>query len=337
MGDKIQKALAREAWQGFEQLGRVCVEYINVRAKPSADSPSVGVLKYDDVVVWLREVVGEIPTYRISSRWVETPDGFIYAPNLQPVKNIPNTPIRELPRHGDVAGMWAEVTVPYVDITTEKPPIGFWLQGNLEPRLYFSQILWIDSIKEDADGKTKYRVNEKYSRGDLLWADAAAFRPLTKEDISPIHPDAENKRILVNLRRGDLSCFEGKHEAYYCKVSAGLPYDEKGKEIPISATPRGKHPTWRKMISTHMEGGTAGGGYDLPGVAWTTLFIGTGEAIHSTFWHNDFGAKRSHGCVNCSPEDAKWIFRWSLPEVEYYPGEKTISMPGGTVIEVIEG
>ena len=34
---------------------------------------------------------------------------------------------------------------------------------------------------------------------------------------------------------------------------------------------------------------------------------------NGTFWHSDFGVRRSHGCVNVTPEDAKWIFRWTTP------------------------
>lgn len=85
-----------------------------------------------------------------------------------------------------------------------------------------------------------------------------------------------------------------------------------------------------------MSGGTTGGGYDLPGIGWTTLFVGNGVAIHSTFWHNNFGVAMSHGCVNTKPEDAQWIFRWTTPYVSYDPGDITISMPGGTRVEVVE-
>jgi hypothetical protein len=35
--------------------------------------------------------------------------------------------------------------------------------------------------------------------------------------------------------------------------------------------------------------------------------------MHGTYWHNDYGKPRSHGCINLSPETAKWVFRWSLP------------------------
>jgi hypothetical protein len=44
----------------------------------------------------------------------------------------------------------------------------------------------------------------------------------------------------------------------------------------------------------------------------------------------------SHGCVNALPQDAKWIFRWVNPPVDYEPGDLTIAMPGGTIVDVIE-
>jgi lipoprotein-anchoring transpeptidase ErfK/SrfK len=57
--------------------------------------------------------------------------------------------------------------------------------------------------------------------------------------------------------------------------------------------------------------------YELPGVPWCMFFTTTGIALHGTYWHNDFGRPRSHGCVNMRSEDAKWLYRWTLPEVPY--------------------
>ena len=85
-----------------------------------------------------------------------------------------------------------------------------------------------------------------------------------------------------------------------------------------------------------MSGGSTGGGWDLPGVGWTSLFIGNGVAIHATYWHNNYGEPMSRGCVNARPEDSKWIFRWTQPVVPYEPGDVTVQMPGGTRVQVIE-
>jgi len=85
-----------------------------------------------------------------------------------------------------------------------------------------------------------------------------------------------------------------------------------------------------------MSGGATGAGWDTMGIGWTSLFVGQGVAIHSTFWHNDFGTPKSHGCVNVLPDDAKWIFRWTTPIVQYDPGDVTNNTYEGTRIEVVE-
>jgi lipoprotein-anchoring transpeptidase ErfK/SrfK len=318
-----------------DHLGRVNVGMAEVKKLPDADSPTIGKVYEDEVLPWVREVVGKRP-YRINQRWVEIPQGYVWAAYLQPVKNLQNTPIKSLPATSLGAGMWAEVTVPYVDLVLINPPARSPLIQTITfPRLYYLQVVWIDQIKTDAKGQVWYRVNERYGYGDLFWAAAEAFRPLTAEEIEPIRPEVDNKRIVVNIARQTLACYEGKSEVYYARVSTGMLNDINGKAVDNWATPVGTRPIWRKVISVHMSGGTTGGGYDLLGVSWTSLFIGSGVAIHSTFWHNNFGEPMSHGCVNAAPEDAKWVFRWTAPAVPLDPGDKTVSMPGGTVVEVI--
>lgn len=332
LGDRWQ---ATDFPQG-ERLGRVNVAQVNLRAQPSPEAAKVGTLYGDDVVVWLHELVGE-HAYRVNQTWVETPDGFVYGPTLQPVANQPNDPVDRLRDTSLGPGMWVEVTVPWVDIVLDNPPPRSpWLKNTDEPRLYYSQVLWVDDIRRDLDGAVWYRIKERYGFGDIFWARAEAFRPIQPEELSPIHPQAEDKRIEVDVTHQTMICYEGETEVYFCRVATGAKFDAEGNPVDEWATPLGPHPTWRKVVSLHMVGGTTGGGYDLPGIGWTTLFVGNGVAIHSTFWHNDFGAPRSHGCVNAKPEDAKWVFRWTTPVVEYDPGDVTVEMPGGTRVVVVE-
>lgn len=320
-----------------DRLGRVNTGKIDVKAAPNYDSPTLGVLYEDAVIPWLREVVGAHP-YRIVQRWVETTDGYVWSPNLQPVLNQPNLPVEAFPPNSQGEGMWVEVTIPYVDLILANPPARSpWLQNSTYPRLYYSQILWVDSIDADDFGQVWYRINERYgSYGDIFWAQAEAFRPLTVEDLSPIHPDVEDKHVEIDVTYQTLSCYEGNDEVYFCRISTGAKFDAYGNPVDEWATPIGTHPTWRRLISTHMSGGTTGGGYDLPGIGYTSIFIGTGIAIHSTYWHNNFGVPMSHGCVNARPDDANWIFRWMTPHVTYDPGDITIGMPGGTPVIVVE-
>jgi lipoprotein-anchoring transpeptidase ErfK/SrfK len=33
--------------------------------------------------------------------------------------------------------------------------------------------------------------------------------------------------------------------------------------------------------------------------------------FHGAYWHDDFGTAASHGCINLSPADAKWLYDWA--------------------------
>ncbi|HPP64447.1 MAG TPA: L,D-transpeptidase [Anaerolineales bacterium] len=323
-----------------EWLGRVTVGKVDVYTRPDANSQIVSALYEDQVVPWLREFVGFMPG-RINQRWVETPYGFVWGGQVQPVANEPNTPVASLPTTSLGQGMWVEVTVPYVDLTLDNPPARApWLQYqlsiNLPPRFYYSQIVWADQIRVDADGQVWYRLNEKYGSGDIFWGQAEAFRPLTADEVSPISPnvDPAEKRIVVKTWEQTLSCFEGKTEVYFSRISSGALYNASGNRVDAWETPVGEYPIWRKAISLPLSGGSASAGWSLPAVGWVSLFVGTGVAIHSTYWHNNYGEPSSRGCVNARPEDAKWIFRWSQPQVRMDPGDVTVEWPGGTKVRV---
>jgi hypothetical protein len=341
-------ALGLNPWSRLYQLptfergvkfGRVTWWGTEVKRRPAVDAETIRTLREDEVIPWVRDVVGS--HYELNQTWVETPDGYIWAPHLQPVYDQPNTPLTDLPETSLGPGLWVEVTVPYVDLLLDNPPARSpWLQDRLDitpgPRLYYSQIIWVDRVRKDAQNRVWYRVNERWGYGDIFWAAAEAFRPITEAEVEPITPEVEDKRVVVDVGRQVMSCYEGNSEVYFCRVSTGALYDYLGNRVDFWSTPIGQHPVWRKLFSLHMAGNTTGGGWDLPGIGWTTLFVGNGVAIHSTFWHNNYGVPMSRGCVNARPEDAKWVFRWTHPVVPYDPGDVTIALPGGTPIRVIE-
>ena len=321
-----------------DRLGRVCVGTAEIKAAPSYDAESLGTIYEDQVFPWLKEVVGRWP-YRNNQRWVETPEGYIWCPYLQPVENNLQTPVSAMPQLSDgTSGMWVEVTVPYVDAIIDNPPVrsAWWRyrESNGQPfRFYYSQILWVDQMKTEADGSIWYRLNERYGNpGDAFWCPAAAFRPITEDEVAPISPDVADKRVEVDINWGvqTLSCYEGNSEVYFCRVSSG---QDQGS-TPLSPYPSPGFQIWRKLFSLHMGGSTAAGSWDVPGVGWTSLFVGEGVAIHSTYWHNNYGEPMSHGCVNVSPEDAKWIFRWTAPTVPFETGDITIVGEGGSRVIV---
>ena len=304
-----------------DYLGRVAVTpnfySTPLKSQPNENASKIRDVGQDEIVVWQREVVGTSVSGRTNTRWVETPDGFIYAADLQPVRNQPNTPITAIP--AGKSGFWAEVTVPYVDLMLQNAPISpgiKYLQQTSQPvRLYYGQVAWIDQVGGDGAGGVLYRFNEApqhgYGYGDVFVADASAFHVLTEDDVAAINPsvDPNLKKIVIDATptRQTLSCYEGNTEVYFCRVSTG--YGD------TYSTPVGDQAISWKIFSIHMAANTGSdSGYDTMAVPWPIYFNQpVGAAIHGAFWHNDFGVRRSHGCVNVSPEDAKWIFRWSTP------------------------
>jgi lipoprotein-anchoring transpeptidase ErfK/SrfK len=100
-------------------------------------------------------------------------------------------------------------------------------------------------------------------------------------------------------------------------------------------TPFGNYITSRKRPSRHMasEDLAAANSYDLPGVPWVSYITRSGISFHGTFWHNDFGKPRSHGCINLSPSAASWIYRWTMPVVPFE--QRTVEKETGTRVIVL--
>jgi hypothetical protein len=337
-----------------EIIGRVVDTNIDLRSSPTNDpalNNSINKLEADTLVEWGRQVLGSVVGGLSIQRYVETPQGYIYAPVVQPTRNLPNTPITEMP--AGQPGFWAEVTVPYVELAHEGVVASPWMQDhiayNFPPRLYYGQVVWMDQVRAN-NGFVEYRWNEDVNGhgygygayGEFFWADGAGFKVLTDEDVAPIDPDVDpnDKRIEADLDYQTLSCYEGTNEVYFCRISSGLSNiidPATGQINDKLATPVGNLLTHWKIISLNMTAGTFQSGYSTPAVPWTTMISGQGVAIHGAFWHNSFGEKRSHGCINVSPEDAKWIFRWTTPYVSLAQSEQRVSLPDhGTIVVTTE-
>jgi hypothetical protein len=47
--------------------------------------------------------------------------------------------------------------------------------------------------------------------------------------------------------------------------------------------------------------------YFIENIPWAMYFL-PNYAIHGAYWHNEFGNRRSHGCINLAPRDARYIY-----------------------------
>src|SRR3972149_4253269 len=162
-------------------------EPVRLRSGPSTEATEIGRLPGDTVVEWHHEVVGYAPGYG-NQRWVETREGYVWAPFLQPVRNNLNTPLDSIPSFGDFPGIWMEVTVPYVEAQLADPPpkspfrIAFLVNNGYPIHFYYGQTFWVDGIRTGENGP-EYHVRELYgSRGDEFWAAAEASKPVSPDN-----------------------------------------------------------------------------------------------------------------------------------------------------------
>jgi lipoprotein-anchoring transpeptidase ErfK/SrfK len=153
------------------------------------------------------------------------------------------------------------------------------------------------------------------------------MRRIPPLEMTAIAPGAAGKRIEINLKQQQLTCFQGDQPVMTTRVATGAGG---------FGTPKGDWKVRRKRPSRHMasdgEDAAAGPGYDLIGVPWVSYFL-AGISFHGTYWHNDYGEPRSHGCVNMTPSAARWLYRWSEPYLEF--GETQSPKPAdGTPVHV---
>lgn len=117
--------------------------------------------------------------------------------------------------------------------------------------------------------------------------------------------------IEVDLSEQKLKAYEGSSLFLESLVSTGLPW---------WPTPTGEFRIWTKFRATKMEGGSGKYYYYLPNVPYVMFFENSqvpgfrGYSLHGTYWHNDFGTRRSHGCVNLPTPIAEKLYFWTTPE-----------------------
>lgn len=116
-------------------------------------------------------------------------------------------------------------------------------------------------------------------------------------------PEVKGRWIAVDLYEQILVAYEGDSPVYATLISSGLPQ---------WATNEGTFRTWARVRSGSMSGAEGQTDfYSLENVPWTLYFDGA-ISLHGTYWHDGFGYRHSHGCVNLTITDSHWVFQWTL-------------------------
>lgn len=144
------------------------------------------------------------------------------------------------------------------------------------------------------------------------WLKSADLRTVPKSSTLPPFAKKGTKWIDVSILNQTLVLWEGDRPVYATMVSTGK--DGLGDPAKTHSTPLGTFRVYQKHVTTTMDSSVADHEFELRDVPWVQYFKG-GYALHAAYWHDDFGRSRSHGCVNLSPIDARYVFFWTTPSV----------------------
>ncbi len=169
----------------------------------------------------------------------------------------------------------------------------------------------VEGPGEDVLGSADwYRIDGgRYAGG---WVHSSLVRRAEQPQPNTTEPKGGSSSgtwIVVDRRHHSLTLVHEGRAEFTTYVALGVA----GRE-----TPTGTYSTWGKHRADDMTSSSVrdpGGYYDLPNVPDTQYYLDGGFAIHGTYWHDDFGTDESHGCVNITWTDGRFLFSHTAPYV----------------------
>jgi hypothetical protein len=135
------------------------------------------------------------------------------------------------------------------------------------------------------------------------WVNSLKFKVVNVNTTPPEGVDS-NRWIEINLFQQTLSVYEDGNLLFATLIASGLE--------PFFTQP-GIFPIYEKKLLELMQGAFEADRSDyyyLQDVPWT-MYFDQARALHAAYWRTYFGYPQSHGCVNLSPGDARWLFEWA--------------------------
>jgi hypothetical protein len=313
---RIERALAAP----FPKQGRITLSGIPMYDLPTFNANKIHHFRRDEVVEITSVDENGEQGNPFNFAWYQVNgEGYTYSGWVHPVETNYQKPLFDIPKSGRVG----EITVPFSD--TRVSP---YVYGKRGYRIYYGSAHWVKRFVVTREEKSIWYEIYDFHLRKSYYVPSHEMRLVPYEELTPLSPDVpeEEKSIIVNLDAQMVTAFEGEKMVFSERCSSGAPGTE---------TPKGNFRTYHKGPSVHMtnQGDAMENIYNLPGVPWCSFFTGLGHAFHGTYWHNDYGRPRSHGCVNLPSESAKFLYRWSMPEVP--PDADYIHLPGqGTQIKI---
>lgn len=286
---------------------------IRIFEQPDPDADSTRVVYWGFTMPIMKSVKGPRYDSRAASNvWFQTHEGYVHSGYVVPCREQFQTPVASMD-----APFWGEVSVP-ISWQFKRPSLRSARWDYAHYQNFWGQVHKVMERAEDDGGNVWYRLYDDVEPERPAWVLAHHIRKIEVEEFEPISLGVHNKRIEISLGRQMLSAYESDKLVFKTRIASGTSFEDGEGNLVDFKTVEGDYIVERKRPSRRMRGGSdVGLPYDVNGVPWCTYFGDTGAAIHGAYWHNNYGTPRSHGCINVTPDAAKWIYRWTAPHLDY--------------------
>lgn len=113
------------------------------------------------------------------------------------------------------------------------------------------------------------------------------------------------KEVVISISQQALWAYEESEMVMSTYVSTGTA------DVPETVTPIGSWSILSKYDVQDMEGTISDEYYFVEAVPNVMYFDNLGNALHGAYWHSNFGAPMSHGCINLPLDVAAWMYSWA--------------------------
>jgi lipoprotein-anchoring transpeptidase ErfK/SrfK len=253
--------------------------------------------------------------------WFETDGGWVHSAYVIPCREVLNEPEAEVPTFD---GFWAELTVPRARQHLQ-PSLTSVHYSQYEYSCFWQQVYKVTEKAVDERGLVWYKIYDDREERRKAWILARNLRRIRPEEFAPISPDVTDKKLEIDLNEQMLTCYEGDHIVLQTRIASGTTLMGDDGTLRDFSTPVGEYRVQRKRPARRMQGGgIIEAKYDVAAVPWCTYFTDTGAAIHGSYWRNNYGYPKSHGCINVTPDAARWIYRWTQPYLSHLDDFHTV-------------
>lgn len=167
------------------------------------------------------------------------------------------------------------------------------------------------------ENPTKYGFDTTpIDQGDRpIYSEAMFYSTWNPYGVDPSTVEGQ-KHIVVSISEQKFYAYQGNTLVLETYTSTGLsPNDTEIGQFHVrikyaSQTMEGFTDGSGEVISLGSEGGE-GELYSVPDVPHVMYINYQAEAIHGAYWHSNFGARMSHGCINLPLDVAAFMFEFA--------------------------